>query len=280
MPGWLSGWQLFGRPFGLADAVDILLLAALIYGLARLIRGTRGVQMLTGLVLILLAERLTSALHLRGTHRVLTWIVAVIPFVVVVIFQNTIRRLLSALGRNPFFGALYSPASERLVDEVVLAASTLASKRIGALLVFERGQGLANFAETGIPIDGVLSYDLLINIFQPRTPLHDGAVIVREGRVVAAGCFLPLTADPHLSTEFGSRHRAAIGITEETDAVALVVSEERGTLSLAVNGEILRDLDARALRDELRRLFGPRLKAAAENPAPAGEPEREKASHP
>jgi diadenylate cyclase len=276
----MTGWQVLGRPFGPADAVDILLLAALIYGLARLIRGTRGVQMLTGVALILLAERLTSAFHLRGMHRVLTWIVAVIPFVVVVIFQNTIRRLLSTLGRNPFFRVLYAPTSERLVDEVVLAASTLASKKIGALLVFEREQGLANFAETGIPIDGLLSYDLLINIFQPRTPLHDGAVIVREGRVVAAGCFLPLTADPHLSTEFGSRHRAAIGITEETDAVALVVSEERGTLSVAVDGEILRDLDARTLRDELRRLFDPRLKAAAGAAAPVEEREREKASHP
>jgi diadenylate cyclase len=276
----MAGWEILGRPFGLADAVDIVLLAALIYGLARLIRGTRGVQMLTGVVLILLAERLTSAFHLRGMHRVLTWIVAVIPFVVVVIFQNTIRRLLSTLGRNPFFGVLTSPTSERLVDEVVLAASTLASKKIGALLVFEREQGLANFAETGIPIDGLLSYDLLINVFQPRTPLHDGAVIVREGRVVAAGCFLPLTADPHLSTEFGSRHRAAIGITEETDAVALVVSEERGTLSVAVDGEILRDLDARTLRDELRRLFDPRLRTAAAAAAPVEEHEREKASHP
>lgn len=271
---------LSGRSFGVTDALDILLLAAIIYALARLIRGTRAVQMFTGVVLILLAERLTSIFHMRGMHRLLTWIVAVVPFAVVVIFQNTIRRMLTTLGRNPFFRLFYTPIAEKFVEEVVLAAAALASKKIGALIVFEREQGLMNFAETGILIDGVLSYDLLINIFQPRTPLHDGAVIVREGRVVAAGCFLPLTADPHLSTEFGSRHRAAIGITEETDAVALVVSEERGTLSVAVDGEILRDLDARTLRDELRRLFDPRLKAAAGAAAPVEEREREEASHP
>lgn len=249
--------------FGWTDAADILLLAALIYGLARLIRGTRAVQMLTGVVLILLAERLTSVLHLRGMHRVLTWIVAIVPFAVVVIFQNTIRRSLAALGRNPFFGLLYSPLAEKYIEEVVLAASALASRKIGALIVFEREQGLMNYAETGIPIDGVLSYDLLINIFQPRTPLHDGAVIVREGRVVAAGCFLPMTFSAQLSTEFGSRHRAAIGIAEETDAVALAVSEERGTIMLALDGKILRDLDARSLREELKRVFEPRLKTSA-----------------
>lgn len=271
----MSWTELAGRHFGVADAVDILLLAALIYALARLIRGTRAVQMLTGVVLILLAERITSFFHLRGMHRVLTWIVAVVPFAVVVIFQNTIRRMLSALGRNPFFRLFYTPVAEKFVDEVVLAVSALASKKIGALIVFEREQGLMSFVETGILIDGVLSYDLLINIFQPRTPLHDGAVIIREGRVVAAGCFLPLTADPQLSTEFGSRHRAAIGITEETDAVALVISEERGTVSLALDGRILRDLDARALRDELRRLFEPRLKAAT-LPRGAWERAREK----
>lgn len=259
----MNGSWLIGRSFGLADAIDILLLAAVIYALARLIRGTRAVQMLTGVVLILVAERVTSAFHLRGMHRVLTWIVAVVPFAVVVIFQNTIRRLLSTLGRNPFFRLFYAPVAEKFVDEVVLAASALASKKIGALIVFEREQGLMSFAETGILVDGVLSYDLLINIFQPRTPLHDGAVVIREGRVVAAGCFLPLTADPRLSTEFGSRHRAAIGITEETDAVALAISEERGTMSLALDGKILRDLDARALREELRRVFEPRLKASA-----------------
>ena len=254
---------LSGRSFGVADALDILLLAAIIYALARLIRGTRAVQMFTGVVLILLAERLTSIFHMRGMHRLLTWIVAVVPFAVVVIFQNTIRRMLTGLGRNPFFRLLYTPIAEKFVEEVVLAAAALASKKIGALIVFEREQGLINFAETGILIDGVLSYDLLINIFQPRTPLHDGAVIIREGRVVAAGCFLPLTADPHLSTEFGSRHRAAIGVTEETDAVALVISEERGSVSLALDGSILRDLDAHSLREELRRLFEPRMKAAS-----------------
>jgi diadenylate cyclase len=263
----MSEWISYLRFPGWADLLDIFVLTVLIYALARRIRGTRAVQMLTGVILILVADGIAQLLNLRGVHRVLTQVVAVIPFMIVVIFQNTIRRLLSTIGRIPLSRLTPSALTEKFIDEVVLAASALGAKRLGALIVFEREQGLLNFAEIGIRLDALLSYDLLINIFQPRTPLHDGAVIIRGRRIAAAGCFLPLTADPHLSTEFGSRHRAAIGITEETDAIALVVSEERGSLCLAHDGEIQRDLDPRALRAELRRLLEPRLKAVTRSRA-------------
>ncbi|MEE9218860.1 MAG: diadenylate cyclase CdaA [Acidobacteriota bacterium] len=259
MSDWLSRVQLPAW----SDSLDILLLAVLVYALARRIRGTRAVQMLTGVMLILVADGIARLLHLRAMHLVLTQIVAVVPFMIVVIFQNTIRRLLSALGQIPFSRLYSSPVADKFVEQVVLASSALAAKRIGALIVFEREQGLLNFTETGIHIDALLSYDLLVNIFQPRTPLHDGAAIIRGRRIAAAGCFLPLTANPQLSTEFGSRHRAAIGITEETDAVALVVSEERGSISLAHDGLIQRGLDRHQLSAELKRLLEPRLRAAA-----------------
>lgn len=272
----MNDWSSYLKLPGWNDLLDILVLAILIYALARRIRGTRAVQMLTGVILILVADGIARLLNLHGVHRVLTQVVAVIPFMIVVIFQNTIRRLLSTLGRIPLSRLTRSAMTEKFIDEVVLAASALASKRLGALIVFEREQGLLNFAETGVRMDALLSYDLLVNIFQSRTPLHDGAVIIRGRRIAAAGCFLPMTADPHLSTEFGSRHRAAIGITEEADAVALVVSEERGSLSLARDGEIRRDLDAPTLRSELKRLLEQRMKSATPRRAKGWQRFREK----
>ncbi|MEE9229957.1 MAG: diadenylate cyclase CdaA [Acidobacteriota bacterium] len=272
----MNDWGSYLRLPGWNDLLDILVLAILIYALARRIRGTRAVQMLTGVILILVADGIAQVLNLGGVHRVLTQVVAVIPFMIVVIFQNTIRRLLSTLGRIPLSRLTHATMTEKFIDEVVLAVSALGSKHRGALIVFEREQGLLNFAETGIRMDALLSYDLLVNIFQPRTPLHDGAVIIRGRRIAAAGCFLPMTADPHLSTEFGSRHRAAIGITEEADAVALVVSEERGSLSLAHDGEIQRDLDAPTLRSELKRLLEKRLKSVTSSRAKGWQRFREK----
>jgi diadenylate cyclase len=161
----------------------------------------------------------------------------------------------------------------RLVDDIVLAARAMAQRRIGAILVLEREQGLRSYIETGIPIDALPSYDLLVNLFIPHTPLHDGAAIVAEGRIKAAACFLPLTSHPTLSKEFGSRHRAAIGITEETDAVAVVVSEERGEVSAAFEGRLYRDMDDAALRSLLRRHLRLRVETAdSEAHAPAEAP--------
>ena len=162
----------------------------------------------------------------------------VLPFAIIVLFQHEIRRALADFGRNPLVRFGRQERIESSLQEIVLAATTLSSRRIGALIVIERLQGLRNYVENGIRLDAVVSYDLLLTIFNPDTPLHDGAVIVQDDRIAAAACFLPLTSNPELSKGYGTRHRAALGITEETDAVAVVVSEETGRISVAVDGEL------------------------------------------
>ena len=256
-----------GSPFGwVIDLFDILILAYLIYQLVLLIKGTRAAQMMTGIVFVIGAYFVAGMLQLNTVQRFLGYLLYWIPFAVIVIFQNTIRRALSRFGRNPFFR---SHQSEELINELVLAATSLASRRIGGLIVIEREQGLRNYIETGITIDANLSYDLILSIFYPKSPLHDGAIIIQEGRLRAASCFLPLTSHPTLSKEFGTRHRAAIGISEETDAVAVVISEERGTISVAFEGRIIEDVDALQLRDLLRDYLAIELKPKAAEPAVA-----------
>ena len=246
----------------LIDAVDILILAYLIYQLVLLIKGTRAVQMMMGVVFIISAYFVAGVLQLTTVQRFLGYLLYWIPFAMIVIFQNTIRRALSRFGRNPFFRLMTRPQSEAMINELVLAATSLASRKIGGLILIEREQGLRNYIETGITIDAVLSYDLILSIFSPKSPLHDGAIIIQEGRIRAASCFLPLTSHPTLSKEFGTRHRAAIGISEETDAVAIVISEERGTVSVAFEGRIIEDIDAIQLRDLLKDYLEIRLKEA------------------
>jgi diadenylate cyclase len=257
---------------GWIDLLDILVLSFLIYQLLLLIRGTRAVHWIAGFLVVVVAywlSGLSEDLQLKTVHRLLGYILFYIPFAVIVIFQNTIRRALSRFARNPLFRIFSSRSiGIPLIDEICLAATSLASKRIGGLIVIERGQGLREHTETGIELDAALSYDLLINIFAPHTPLHDGAVVIREDRIVAASCFLPLTANPHLSKTFGTRHRAAIGITEDTDAVAIVISEELGEVSAAVGGRMMRNLDAGELRAFLVRHLQP-----VEEKLPGEEPE-------
>jgi uncharacterized protein (TIGR00159 family) len=179
-----------------------------------------------------------------------------IVFAVIVLFQSDIRRALAHFGRAPFFQYFAKTAAvEESIEEIVVAAKMLASQRIGAIIAVERQIGLRNYIEGGIRLDALLTYDLLQSIFLPLSPLHDGAVIVQEDRVAAAACFLPLTVNPKLSKELGSRHRAAIGLTEENDSVAVVVSEETGSISLVVDGQIARGLDAELLRVRLRSLI-------------------------
>ncbi|HET6373108.1 MAG TPA: diadenylate cyclase CdaA [Candidatus Polarisedimenticolia bacterium] len=248
-------------PFGwLVDVADIVILAYLIYQLVLLIKGTRAVQMMAGVVFIISAYFVAGVLQLNTVQRFLGYLLYWIPFAVIVIFQNTIRRALSRFGRNPFFRLGSRPQSEELINELVLAATSLASRKTGGLIVIEREQGLRNYIETGITIDALLSYDLILSIFSAKSPLHDGAIIVQEGRIRAASCFLPLTSHPTLSKDFGTRHRAAIGVSEETDAVAVVISEERGTVSVAFEGRIIEDVDAIQLRDLLKDYLGIRLK--------------------
>jgi diadenylate cyclase len=168
-----------------------------------------------------------------------------------VVFQAEIRKVLAHLGKTPFMGAFTKERTEEVIDEVVLAATSLAAERTGAIVVLEREMGMRSYIETGIQLDALVTYDLLISIFNPGTPLHDGAVIIQGRRVAAAACFLPLTVNPELSRTLGSRHRAAIGVTEDTDALAVVVSEETGIISLVTGGKIQRELDGRALKQAL-----------------------------
>ena len=260
--------------FGWIDLLDVLILAVIIYYLALLIRGTRAVQMLVGVIVLVLAywtSGLPEGNHLRSVHRVLGSFLFYVPFALIVIFQDTIRRALAGLARNPFL--LLSPPrlSDSLIQEIALAATPLADKRHGALIVLEREQGLREQAETGIALDAALSYDLLVNIFAPHTPLHDGAVIVADGRIKAAACFLPLGGGSDLTRELGTLHRAALGITEETDALALVVSEETGRISLCDGPRMIRGLDARGVRDHLRERLSPRRgKSTAAAPEKGG----------
>jgi len=195
---------------------------------------------------------------LSAVHSVLGNLLLYIPLAVIVLFQSQIRQALANLGRNPLSVFLPKRMEDNIIEEVSLAAVSLGSRRIGALVVIEREMGLRTFVETGIALDALVSYDLLMNLFTRRSPLHDGAVIIGEGRIKAASCFLPLTTNASLSRTYGTRHRAAIGITEESDAIAVVVSEESGDVSLAVGGAIVKGFDARSLRDALAEALAPR----------------------
>jgi len=242
-------------PIGWWDLADILVVSLLIYEVLYLIRGTRAVQMaLGGAVLVGLFYGSRWG-HLETVNWLIRNFIGYLVFAVIVLFQSDIRRALAHLGRAPFFRYFAKAESaEESIEELVVAATMLSSKRIGAIIALERQIGLRNYIEGGIPLDAVLTYDLLVSIFQPSAPLHDGAVIVQEDKVAAAACFLPLTVNPKLSKELGSRHRAAIGLTEENDAIAIVVSEETGNISIVSDGRIERGLEAAALRVRLREL--------------------------
>src|SRR5229473_1150092 len=233
------------------DALDILIVAFIVYQLLQFIRGTHAVQMaLGGLVLVILYWA-SLLLNLETVNWLLRTFLPFLVFGIIVVFQSEIRKVLAHLGKTPFFGAFSGRRKEEVIDEVVLATTTLASSRTGAILVVEREMGLRSYIETGIALDALLTYDLLISIFNPGTPLHDGAVVIQGSRVAAAACFLPLTVNPALSRELGSRHRAAIGVTEDTDALAVVVSEETGIISVVASGRIRRELDGRSLKQAL-----------------------------
>jgi diadenylate cyclase len=182
-----------------------------------------------------------------------------VAFAAIVIFQSDIRRALAHFGQAPFFRYFNrQEAANETIEEVVVAATMLSAQNTGAIIAIEREIGLRNYIESGIPVDATMTYDLLVTVFQVGSPLHDGAVIIQEDRIAAAACFLPLTVNPRVSRELGTRHRAAIGLTEESDAVAVVVSEERGQIALAIDGNLERDLSAEQLRERLMSLLLPR----------------------
>jgi len=253
--------------FRWVDLLDILLVAFIVYELLRFIRGTHAVQIALGGLVLGVLYWTSTFFNLQTVNWLLRSFLPLLMFGVIVIFQSEIRKALAHLGRAPFFGTAATRQKEEVVDEVVLAATTLSSQRTGAIIVLEREIGLRSYIETGIALDAALSYDLLVNVFHPATPLHDGAVVVQGNRVAAAACFLPLTVNPELSRTLGSRHRAAIGLSEDTDAAAVVVSEETGAISLVEDGRIRRGLDGPALRRALLVALG--LGSA---PPPEGRP--------
>jgi diadenylate cyclase len=233
---WLTAW-VERPPIGWRDLLDIAIVSVLIYEVLKLIRGTRAAQMALGAALLAGLLFISQIADLQTVNWLIRNMVGYIVFAAIVLFQSDIRRALAHLGRAPFFRLLErSDTADEAVEEIVVAASMLANQQVGAIIAIEREIGLRNYIEGGIPLDAKVTYDLIVAIFQPTSPLHDGAIIVQEERIAAAACFLPLTVNPRLSRELGSRHRAAIGLTEENDAVAVVVSEETGIISLVHRG--------------------------------------------
>jgi len=240
--------------------LDILLVALIIYELLVMIRGTRAAPMLAGLAAVAAAFYLARIGELVTLNWLVSHLLPYVVFALIVVFQSEIRHVLSDVGRRVSF--LRGSAVEGdSYDDIVLAANLFSQHQTGALMVIEREIGLRTYIESGVAMDARLSYDLLATIFRPSAPLHDGAVIIQKDRLATAACFLPLSMNPVLSTQMGTRHRAGIGITEETDAIAVIVSEETGAISMAVGGKIERDLTVEQLRErlssELRRYMSP-----------------------
>ena len=230
--------------------LDILLVAIVIYEFLALVRGTRAAVMLVGVAALVLAFYFSRVGELTTLNWLISTLLPYAVFALIVVFQAEIRQGLARLGRRLTLSR--TPASEAdAYDDIVLAANLFAQNQTGALMVIEREVGLRTYIESGVPLEAHLSYDLLATIFRPSAPLHDGAVIIQNDRIAAAACFLPLSMNPVLSTQLGTRHRAGIGVTEETDAIAVIVSEESGAISLAVGGQIERDLTVEQLRERL-----------------------------
>lgn len=237
------------------DLLDLLLVTLVLYNLFLLVRGTRAVQVLIGIFVLVILHQLAENLGLPALENTLEKFFVILPLAIIVLFQVEIRRALATFGTT----SLWSFGSRKKLagtfHAIGLAATTLAERRVGALIVVERLEGLRPYIENGIELDAVVSIDLLINLFTPDTPTHDGAVIISEDRIAAAACFLPLTQSQELSKDLGTRHRAALGITEETDAVAVVVSEETGAISIAFGGQMIRDLESKDLRNRLHQFL-------------------------
>jgi len=247
--------------------IDILVVAFVIYEFLKLIKGTRAIPMLIAVVILAAAFWIAHQEELKTVDWIITNILPYAIFALIVVFGAEIRHALARLGRRLSAGRGGVFDGTDSYEDIVLAANHLSQRQTGALIVIEREIGLRTFIESGVPLEANLSYDLLITIFDPSVPLHDGAVIVQKGRIAAAACFLPLSMSPEISTQFGTRHRAAIGITEETDAVSVVVSEETGSISLAVGGAIERDITVEYLRERLSEVLR-RYVPAASLPTP------------
>lgn len=239
-----------------ASVVDILVVAFLIYQALMIVKGTRAGHILIGILIMVALYVVALYTGLEALRSVLSFIVPYLALAVIILFQSEIRRTLARLGRKRFFGRGYQ--RPEFTEDILIAVRRLAADRTGALIVVERDIGLRTFIETGVRLDAQLSSDLLLAIFHPGGALHDGAVIVQKDRIVAANCFLPLAINPAMSSNFGTRHRAAIGITEETDCLSLVVSEETGRISVAAFGELTPGLNLREVDERICTHFGVR----------------------
>ncbi|HET97953.1 MAG TPA: TIGR00159 family protein [Desulfurivibrio alkaliphilus] len=235
------------------DFLDILIVAYLIYRVILLIRGTRAVQMLIGIAVLIVIYFAARELEFLTLYWLLSTFLSSIFLIIIIIFQRDIRRALAQFGRTPFGKS--SEETTQILTEVTTAAFLLSQEQIGGLIVIERKTGLKDFLELGHRLDSLISHQLLFSLFLPDSPLHDGAVIIKDQRIVAAGCVLPLTKNPYISKHLGTRHRAAIGISEETDAVVVVISEETGHVSLAQHGALTLDLDEKGLKSRLDAIF-------------------------
>jgi len=242
--------------------VDICIVSYVVYRFILIIRGTRAVPLINGIIILLFGSYLSYRLGLVTVNWLLQKIILMLAVAVPIVFQPELRRALEQLGRGRFFTRSVSSLGEqdirRLVMEVVRAASILARDKVGGIIVLERETGLEDYVETGVRVDALVSAELLANIFVPNTPLHDGAVIIRGNRMVAAACFLPLTEAPNITPGMGGRHRAALGISEHSDALAVVVSEETGAISLASAGKLIRNLEEATLEEMLTSLCAPK----------------------
>ena len=250
-------WNVFHRP-GLSDIADILIVAVIIYFLLMMTRQTRASAVLKGLVVLLVATFVSDLFGLTALNWLLMSVVNNGALVLVILFQPEIRKALEQLGRGAVRENSHAGEGEdqgRIIDEIIQCMTDLSRRRVGALIVFEQKTGLKDVIETGTAVDARISAPLLENIFEPNTPLHDGAVVIRGPRVVAGACILTLTEGRGISRELGTRHRAAIGISETTDAIVLIVSEETGIMSMAKGGRLTRHLDTKSLREILEGIY-------------------------
>lgn len=254
------------------DIIDILIVSYVIYQLILLIRGTRAIQLLKGILVVVLAWALSIWFNLNTLQWMMNQMFTFGLLAVIIIFQPELRRALEQLGRGKLFQRTGSSDEEqdvtKRIADILKALSHLSKRKIGALIVFERETGLNEYIESGIPLESHITSELLINIFIPNTPLHDGAVIIRKHQIMAAGCYLPLSENPFISKELGTRHRAAIGMSEVSDAICVVVSEETGQVSLVINGQIVRDIKEESLVSKLFEELRPRPKSKMKEMSP------------
>lgn len=238
---------------GIASILDILAVAFVIYHLLQIVRGTRAAHILTGIVAVVIVYQIAVRAHLEALRSLLSSLAPYSAIAIIVLFQSEIRRTLARLGRKRLFGGYQRPES---TDEILLALSSMSRDRVGALVVLERDIGLRTFIESGVPLDAQISRDLILSIFMPGTALHDGAVVIQKERIAAAACFLPLSVNPAISSKLGTRHRAGIGITEETDCLSLIVSEETGAISVAAFGILEAGVTIARVDERINQHFG------------------------